>query len=311
MTTEITYPNFIESAQNLEALNNYMYLLNFWHISKINKEREYIKRHGLHPLLKDFISGAKTQEFNTFSVDGPSDIQKMVFTVFRIYLEKKIPEFEVSKVRDQATWVFTLNNDSFGLDNPMFLMVNSLRLLNRDNFPIFSLRNLSQDRYSRRTVPEKFSIKYDNISSGLLITQLEKDFTEIENALAIEVDGLINHSLRRLMGLNTFLENLGIDPKAKAKPVRKKDSSDDWIELEVTPRGQVMTDTPVRAVTTPEVQSLVELYRTLGSPMSHLQTTDLMNYLIAYTRAANPERRVPQLTPATIREFQNSINNAA
>lgn len=316
MTTENTYPTFLETAENLESLNNYMSLLNFWHISKINKEREYIKRHGLHPTLTDFVTsnhnGYYKYDYNSFRVNGPSDIQKMVYTVFRIYLEKKFPNFEVSKVRDIPTWVFTINDNDFGLDNPIFLAVNSLRMLNRDNFSVFTLQNLSQERsWGRREYNNKFSIKFSVIESGLLVTQLEKDMTEIERVLINEADQLINNSLRILMGNDTFLENLGIDPKAKAKPVKKKksDGSDDLVELEVAPTGRVIP--PQQPTRTPEIDALVELYRSLGSPMQNAAISDIFNYLVNYLRIANPERRVPPLTTANIREFEMSLRNAA
>ena len=312
MTTEIAYPPFIESSENLAGMNNFMSLLNFWHISKINKEREYIKRHGLHPTLHNFIQkryeGGGSFDINTFELQGSSDIQKMVYTVFRIYLEKKFPNYEVSKVRDMPVWVFTIDENEFGLENPIFLMVNSLRMLNRNNFSIFTLNNLETNARYRTNYDNKFSISYRNLQDKLLIPQLEKDLTEIEAVLASEVDGLITRSLGLLMGKDKFLIDLGIDPKAKAKPVRKKLDSSVEVEIEVAPTGRAM---PRPAASNQDVQFLAELYRSLCRPMQGLPAADICNYLISYSRVANPERQPIQINGQLVTEFDTAIRNAA
>ena len=314
MTTEITYPTFLETSENLEGLNKFMSLLNFWHISKINKEQGFIKRHGLHPVLKDFvqttnpfISGQLT--YNSFALEGSSDIEKMVFTVFRIYLEKQFSEFEVSKVRDAATWVFSLENDAFGLDNPMFLRILGLRMVNQvPQLGILRLEDLSARGYRNYRSESKFSLRYPNLTQGLLVKQLEKDLTDVEILLSTQADEMINHSLRSLMGHDRFLESLGLDPKAKVKVPKKKKEAE--IEIEVT-TGRPVSVAPTRTGTSPGIQSLVELYRNLGSPIENLGTTDLFNYLVSYMRVANPERVLPELSNATIREFETAIRAVA
>lgn len=313
MTTEITYPQYLETADNLKEFDKFVSLLNFWHISKINKEREYIKRHGLHPVLRDFETKSPYgSTYNSFSIDGSSDINKLVFTVFRIYLEKQFPSFEVSKVRDVKTWVLTLDNNSFGLDNPFYLQIAALKLLNRDNFEAITIQDLTQNRsWNRNNMANKFSIKYTGEINELMVNRVEKDIEAISSTLQREIDPMIKASLDRLMNNGTFLENLGIDIKAKPKKKSSKAHTDET--LAIIEEGIINNIPPQRnPVVSEGINRLVELNTMLGNSITNLSMQDRFSFLSNYLRMANPEnQQVPTLTPVNLQAFENALRNAA
>lgn len=234
MTSE-TIPTFIESIENINTDDKYNYLLNFWYTAKLNKELEYVKRHGIHPTLAFYDNDLA----NSFEISSKSPISTAFYTVFRIYLEKAFPGWKFLKDKYQEKWEGLWEDENeYSLDNPTYLKMAYAASNNfRSGLGIFSYTNRTRIHFSIN-IYEKNSLYVKNIINEM--AQIN-DYCakEIDTTLPVACDKLFNK-------LQDYIE-LPQDTTVKKKK-----------EEAIIAPPRVRTMAPQQS--TLEFQQLIELY---------------------------------------------------
>lgn len=258
MTNE-TVPPFIESVDNIATEDKFNYLLNFWYTAKLNKELEFVKRHGIHPTL----SFHDNDLANSFDIISKSPISTAFYTVFRIYLEKAFPGWKFLKDKYQEKWDATWDADEgeFSLDNPVYTRIAYAA----DNNFVTTNRIFNWNRYSKTN----FSVNMFEKNS-LYVKSVIHELAEIDDFCVKDIDSKLP-----IVSDKLFSKLKDYIPLPADNSVKKK----------AEPKLAMGTPTPI--FPNREFQSLLEIYdQIVGSLPSNFDDRTKFTYLLTYANGA-------------------------
>lgn len=276
--------NFIEDVGNLESSNNYSYLLNFWHVSKLNKELEYIKRNGLHPNLSSKILG----NMNYVEVDEGNSIQTSFYVSFRIFLKFFFENAEAFKTRDSEEWKITFKEDIPHTENLNFLYLK------------YNEHNLNSRNGIIRKPTHRYGVKKsdsyliclenkDQLHAKVLLDKF-KEFTQNANA---EVDKSISTELKEITA--KIANQLGIRETPKPPKVRFE-----------APRP--VTPEPIRV---DPVLSLLPTYHQLKDQIRMFDPRIKFSYILNFAKSNSSSPQIQSIldNENNYNAFLNATNN--
>lgn len=282
--------NFNDSAENIESSLNYSYLLNFWHVSKLNKEYEFIKRHGLHPNLVTTDSS----NINDMKVAEGNGISTAFYTAFRIFLKGFFYGAEAFKSRDQDEWKITYTDKQSHLDNLNYLIYK----FNENNLPENVIRSASR-RYGLRS-NESFAIKLfekDQIHAKLVLD----DFNSMHTKASTDIDSQIEIELLALttkIAKISEIENPFTKKKTKTKESSiNHDRSPGWMHIEAPWPATVIP--PI--LENPTLEELIPIWNQIKEGIGMFPNRTKFSYLLNFAKQGS--------TNTVINNIQDIENN--
>jgi hypothetical protein len=260
--------SFHESIENIDASNNFSYLLNFWHLSKLNKEFEFIKRNGMHPaLLSTSVGNA-----NDMITSEGNSIQTAFYTSFRIFIKSVFPGAEAFKTRDVEEWKVAFKTGESHLDNLSFLIYKfNENKLNNDG-----IIRVASRRYGVRNI-DSFTVKLsdkDQLHSKILIDKIN----EMQEEAKINVDQKIVTELNDITKKIAKLLDIKEHSNEKVSKVKKTIASDVFESIQpiITPRQTVNPNLALR--------ELLPVYNQLKDSINMFTNRIKFSYILNFAK---------------------------
>lgn len=296
---------FHESLDNIESSSNFSYLLNFWHISKLNKEFEFIKRHGMHPALVPTDSN-KT---NDMRVTEGNSVDTYFYTSFRIFLKALFEGAEAFKTRDIDEWKITYKNEESKLDNLNYLIYK----YHENTFNSQGIiRKVSTRGYLRNT--ENFLIKLekkDQLHGKVLLDTL----SELQENAKTSVDGSIviqlNDITKKIAKMLNIEEPVPPMPRVakKAKKIVSPTNELSRIENQVfgTPAQEQSPPSEGPEVT----RELLPIYHELKNSITMFSDRTKFSYILNYAKQGSTNVVINNIidNDHSYRQFMTITNN--
>lgn len=248
--------SFSCSADNIEYSANLSYLLNFWHTTKVNKENEFIKRNGIHPL----VVPTERRGYIDFNTSEGNSIQTNFYTVFRIFIENYFnKEVKTLKERNAEQWIVNFKPETNGLNSKSFLLLYyaKKKSLNSD---IVEMRN---ENYRRTTAKPslKFNVKLRN-KDQLHSKKILDCFDDYEANAKENIDQEISLECNRLMPFIKKHLNFNKSQNENLKPKLKS------VDFSVSP----------------EIRELLPFYTQLNSSISGMDSRIKFSFILNYAK---------------------------
>lgn len=316
MSENKTIP-FIEDIENADYSQNFTYLLNFWHTTKINKENEFIKRNGLHPALINStgVNLFSAQSTNDVNVSEGNSIQTNFYTVFRMFLERLFGDAKALKVRDVEQWGISLKPEASALDIKNFLLVYYAQKAGMEGgafvFP-----------YATNAI-NKFTVSL-NIKDQLHSKRILDALNDYESDAKSMIDSYIKDemdSIVRRLKHDFGLEEIETKVKAKIKKTKRITTTGDivldfegrqggWQAYEARTAG---TPTPVPNNPNSErIRLLLPTYQQLADSLIMFDDRTKFRFVLNYAKTAGTNPIINQIddNETNYRTFIN-LRNAA
>ena len=285
--------SFHETIENIKYSTDYHYLLNFWYISKLNKELEFIKRNGIHPDLKN--SNSSNSSYNALKVDNGNSIQTYFYTAFRIFLKSFFKNSEAFKTRDKEEWKISFLNEKNKLNNPILLILKfNANFLNNSND---GLLKPSRSGYSSINT-NIFYLRLSN-DQRLHAKHLIDKIAELEDRTVLNIDDSILTSVKTIG--NKLDKVLGI---SETKEVKKAIAKVVFKKKEILVNGWERIDNIANNVARPLPQEnlslLLPFYHQLKAFTNVFPDRTKYSYILSFAKMSSPYN--PEITGITDNE---------
>jgi len=291
---------FKESIENLDYTRNHIYLLNFWHTTKLNKEFEFIKRNGLHPSLTVTESYNGNQDV---SVSEGNDITTAFYTTFRIFLENIFGKAKVVKQRDRNEWTVSWNTDKVvTLDNYPYLLCFYAKEEGLGQIEPILFSGWTRDLFKSLSIRLRNT---DTLHSKELLNSLERieehATLHIGNKIPAEMDNIFV-KLKSRLGIST-------------KALSKKKATPEEVFVDYQPDNGWRNITPqVNIEFERDREILTELlpyYNQLNHSVRMMAERTRFSYILSFARASGNNIVINRIqdTDANFRAFMALTNN--
>jgi hypothetical protein len=293
---------FNETVTNIDCSLNYSYLLNFWHVSKLNKEFEYIKRHGLHPALVNVVKNG----VNDVAVEEGNEISTYFYTVFKIFLKSLFPGTTVFKTRDTDEWKLTYSHESFHLDDEMYLL-----------YKYFEDEFNTREGIIRKA-PSRYGLK---LNESFLVKLIEKD--QLHAKILLDKINSMQETAQ-LQVEKDIEEELGLitDKIAKklqiTKPVEKKVATKATVQSQVWERVEEEVRQTTARMAEPArpvagLNELLPIYEQIKHSITMFNQRTRFSYLLNYAKHGSTNVVINDIqdNEANYQGFMQLTNNMA
>lgn len=265
---------FNDSVENIESSINYSYLLNFWHVSKLNKEYEFIKRHGIHPKLITTINNG----INDMKVPEGNGVSTAFYTAFRIFLKGLFNGADAFKSRDVDEWKITYTDKQSHFDDLTYLIYK----FNENDLPNNVIKSASR-RYGLKG-NESFMVKLsdrDQVHAKLVLD----DFNSMHEKASDLADGYLTRELEDLtkkIARICEIENPANNKKTIKKPMIPFDHPQQrsiWESVENVQPRPTITQIP-----SPALIELLPIWHQIKNGINTFPPRTKFSYLLNFAK---------------------------